>query len=206
MLDEYDDYPSIKTLGYLGMESNSLVQEIIDFWFGAPDSSDLGKHRETWFQATSEFDEKIRQRFSDANRLASNGALDDLKKTQMGTLALIILLDQFSRNIFRGMSEAFANDSKARSLAEYALKERFDRNVLTVQRLFFYLPFEHAEDLELQEKSVALFVNLGDASSLSHALCHRDQIVRFGRFPDRNNALGRRSTKAEEKFLQNPFC
>lgn len=124
----------------------------------------------------------------------------------MGTLALIILLDQFSRNIFRGASEAFANNSRARCLADHALEKRFDKNVLTVQTLFFYLPLEHAEDLELQDKSVNLFVNLGDPSSLQHALCHRDQIVRFGRFPDRNKALGRTSTRAEEEFLKKPFC
>jgi uncharacterized protein (DUF924 family) len=182
------------------------VQEVLDFWFGAPDSAELGSRRQIWFQATGEFDQEIRRRFLQANQLASTGALDDLKHTQMGALALIILLDQFSRNIFRGAAEAFANDPKARGLAEYALEKRFDRNVLTVQKLFFYLPFEHAEDLELQERSVSLFVNLGDASSLQHALCHRDQIVRFGRFPDRNKALGRPSTKAEEEFLKNPFC
>jgi uncharacterized protein (DUF924 family) len=134
------------------------------------------------------------------------GSLDDLKQTQMGTLTLILLLDQFSRNLFRGAAEAFSNDPKARSLAEYALEKRFDKNILTVQKLFFYLPFEHAEDPELQEKSVSLFVNLGDASSLQHALCHRDQIVRFGRFPGRNKALGRTNTVAEEAFLKSPFC
>lgn len=188
------------------MDSNRLVQEILDFWFGSPDSAELGSRRQIWFQATCEFDQEIRQRFSETNRLASSGALDDLKQTQMGTLALIILLDQFSRNIFRGEPQAFANDSKAVYLAEYALETRFDKNILTVQTLFFYLPFEHTEDLEFQERSVNLFVNLGDASSLQHALCHRDQIVRFGRFPDRNKALGRLSTKAEEQFLKNPFC
>jgi uncharacterized protein (DUF924 family) len=188
------------------MDNNLLVHEILNFWFGSPDSAELGSRRQIWFQATDEFDREIRQRFSEANRLASTGALDDLKQTPMGTLALIILLDQFSRNLFRGAAEAFANDSKARRLSEYALEKRFDTNLLTVQKLFIYLPFEHAEDLELQIKSVNLFVSLGDASSLQHALCHRDQIVRFGRFPDRNQALGRRSTKAEEAFLKNPFC
>lgn len=188
------------------MDNNPLVREILDFWFGSPDSAELGSHRQIWFQATAEFDREIKQRFSEANRRASRGELDDLKKTQMGTLTLVLLLDQFSRNLFRGAAEAFANDSKARSVAEYALEKRFDKNVLTVQGLFFYLPFEHAEDLEVQEKSVSLFVNLGDASSLQHALCHRDQIVRFGRFPDRNKALGRPSTKAEEEFLKKPFC
>jgi uncharacterized protein (DUF924 family) len=188
------------------MDRNDLVRKIVDFWFGSPDSAELGSHRPVWFQATPEFDQEITERFSAANHLAATGALDDLKRTQMGTLALIILLDQFSRNIFRGTAEAFANDSKARALAEYAIEKGFDQNILTVQTLFFYLPFEHAEDLELQRKSVTLFVNLGDTSSLQHALCHRDQIVRFGRFPDRNKALRRPSTKAEEEFLKNPFC
>ena len=188
------------------MDSKPLVQEVLDFWFGPSDSAELGSRRQIWFQATREFDQEIKQRFFEANRLASIGALDDLKQTQMGTLALIILLDQFSRNIFRGASEAFANNSKARSLAEYAVESRFDKNILTVHALFFYLPFEHAEDLEFQERSVNLFVKLGNSSSLQHALCHRDQIVRFGRFPDRNDALGRPSTKAEEEFLKNPFC
>jgi uncharacterized protein (DUF924 family) len=188
------------------MDNNVLVQEILDFWFGSPNAAELGSRRQIWFQSTAEFDREIRQRFLEANRLAAKGALDDLKHTQMGTLALILLLDQFSRNLFRGAAEAFANDPKARGLAEYALEKRFDRNVLTVQGLFFYLPFEHAEDLELQAKSVELFVNLGDATSLQNAICHRDQIVRFGRFPDRNKALGRPSTKAEEEFLKNPFC
>ena len=188
------------------MDTALLVQEILDFWFGSPDSAELGSRRQVWFDATDEFDQEIRRRFLEANRLAAKGALDDLKRTQMGNLALIILLDQFSRNIFRGAAEAFATDAKARQLAEHALEKRFDKNVLTVHGLFFYLPFEHAEDLESQAKSVSLFVNLGDAVSLDHAICHRDQIVRFGRFPDRNKALGRPSTKGEEEFLKNPFC
>ena len=169
------------------MDSKPLVQEVLDFWFGPSDSAALGRPRHICFPAPRAIAQELKPRFSD-------------------TLALIILLDQFSRNIFRGASEAFANDSKARSLAEYAVESRFDKNILTVHALFFYLPFEHAEDLEFQERSMNLFVKLGDSSSLQHALCHRDQIVRFGRFPDRNDALGRPSTKAEEEFLKNPFC
>ncbi len=188
------------------MDSKSIVRDVLDFWFGSADSAELGSRRQVWFDATPAFDQEIRRRFLRANQLASNGDLDDLQETQMGTLALIILLDQFSRNIFRGAAEAFANDGKALRLAEHALDRRFDRNVLTVQGLFLYLPFEHAEDIEMQYKSVNLFVNLGDASSLQHAICHRDQIIRFGRFPDRNEALGRTSTKAEQEFLKNPFC
>jgi uncharacterized protein (DUF924 family) len=188
------------------MNSNTLVQEIHDFWFGSPDSAELGSRRKIWFQATQEFDQEVRRRFLEANCRASTGSLDHLKKTHMGALALIILLDQFSRNIFRGTAEAFSNDPRARYLAQYALDKGFDKNLLTVEKLFLYLPFEHGEDLESQEKSVSLFVKLGDAASLQHALCHRDQIVRFGRFPDRNEALGRPNTKAEDEFLKNPFC
>src|SRR5262249_3879594 len=146
------------------MDSNQFVQEILDFWFGSPKSAELGSRRQIWFESTLEFDQEVRKRFSEANRLAAVGALDGLMQTQMGTLALIILLDQFSRNIFRGSSQAFANDPKARGVAGYALEKHFDKNVLTVQKLFFYLPFEHAEDLEVQERSVNLFVTLGDAS------------------------------------------
>ena len=127
-------------------------------------------------------------------------------RDQRGSLALIILLDQFSRNIYRGQAEAFANDAKARQVAENALNKNFDQGLLTVQRKFMYLPFEHAEDLAIQDRSVQLFINLGDSNSTSHALCHRDQIIRFGRFPDRNKALGRKSTLAEQRFLEKPFC
>jgi len=188
------------------MNNEPIVHNVLDFWFGSAESAELGSRRQVWFDATPAFDQEIRQRFLEANQLAAKGALDDLKRTPMGTLALIILLDQFSRNLFRGKPESFANDDRARHLAEHALQRGFDRNVLTVQGLFFYLPFEHAEDLEMQQKSVNLFVNLGDATSLREALCHRDQIVRFGRFPDRNQALGRPNTKAEEEFLKKPFC
>jgi uncharacterized protein (DUF924 family) len=159
-----------KTKELFAMDTALLVQEILDFWFGSPDSAELGSRRQVWFDATDEFDQEIRRRFLEANRLAAKGALDDLKRTQMGNLALIILLDQFSRNIFRGAAEAFATDTKARQLAEHALEKRFEKNVLTVHGLFFYLPFEHAEDLESQAKSVNLFVNLGDA--VSPRSCH----------------------------------
>src|ERR1700729_3463284 len=111
------------------MDTALLVQEILDFWFGSPDSAELGSRRQVWFDATDEFDQEIRRRFLEANRLST-------KRTQMGNLALIILLDQFSRNIFRGAAEAFATDSKARQLAEHALEKRFDKNVLTVHGLF----------------------------------------------------------------------
>jgi len=188
------------------MTNNPLVQEILDFWFGASDSAELGSRRTIWFESTPQFDQEIRTRFSRVHEQAASGALDSWAGDVLGSLALIIILDQFSRNLYRGKAEAFACDAKARSIAKQALMQNFDKGLLTVQRLFFYLPFEHSEDLSIQEKSVELFVQLGDATSLKHALCHRDQIVRFGRFPDRNKALGRTSTLAEQRFLAHPFC
>jgi uncharacterized protein (DUF924 family) len=183
-----------------------LTEDVINFWFGMPDSAELGADRAIWFDSNPAFDEEIRQRFGEANQQAASGQLDSMMQDQRGSLALIILLDQFSRNIYRGKAEAFANDAKARDVAENALKQGFDHGLLTVQRKFMYLPFEHGEDLALQDRSVELFISLGDSNSTSHALCHRDQIIRFGRFPDRNKALGRKSTLAEQRFLEKPFC
>lgn len=190
----------------VAVEHAHLVTEVMEFWFGTAESAELGKRRKIWFYSDPNFDGIIRQRFGEANRLATIGELNTLMRTQLGTLTLIILLDQFSRNIFRGKTEAFANDPKALETAHYALAKGFDKGLLTVQKLFFYLPFEHAESLWEQEQSVKLFVQLGDAVSLQHALCHRDKILRFGRFPERNKALGRKSTPAEQAFLKHPFC
>lgn len=188
------------------MVYEELTDEVLNFWFGAPDSAELGANRAIWFDSNPEFDQEIRARFGQANKQAAEGQLDDMMQTQRSALALIILLDQFSRNIYRGQAAAFANDVKARKVTQHSLDNRFDRGLLTVERKFMYLPFEHAEDLELQDRSVELFIQLGDSNSTSHALCHRDQIIRFGRFPDRNKALGRKSTFAEERFLEKPFC
>ncbi|GAA0203526.1 DUF924 family protein [Kangiella japonica] len=188
------------------MSYEELTAEVINFWFGAPDSAELGADRAIWFDSNPAFDEEIRQRFGQANQLAGEDKLDAMMDSQQGSLALIILLDQFSRNIYRGKAEAFANDAKAVEVAQNVLDKGFDQGLLTVQRKFLYLPFEHAEDLALQDQSVELFVKLGDSNSISHALCHRDQIIRFGRFPGRNDALGRKSTLAEQSFLEQPFC
>ncbi|HEY9030187.1 MAG TPA: DUF924 family protein [Kangiella sp.] len=188
------------------MNLDDLTRNVLDFWFGAPDSAELGADRAIWFQSDPQFDQEVRERFGEAHRLAAEGKLDNLMQTQKGALALIIILDQFSRNIYRNQGQAFATDVQAQQYAEQALEKGFDRALLTVEKKFFYMPFMHAEDLKLQEKSIELFVSLGDPNTLTFALCHRDQIVRFGRFPGRNQALGRKSTPAEEAFLKNPFC
>lgn len=188
------------------MNLDALTRDVLDFWFGAPDSAELGADRAIWFQSDPEFDQEVRVRFGEAHHLAAEGKLGDLMQTQKGALALIIILDQFSRNIYRNQGQAFATDLQAQHYAEQALKHDFDKGLLTVERKFFYMPFMHAEDMKLQEKSIELFIQLGDPNTLKFALCHRDQIARFGRFPGRNQALGIKSTPAEEAFLKNPFC
>jgi len=188
------------------MNLDDLTRDVLDFWFGAPDSAELGADRAIWFQSDPKFDQEVRDRFGEAHQLASEGKLDDLMQTQKGALALIIILDQFSRNIYRNQGQAFATDVHAQQYAEQALEKGFERGLLTVEKKFFYMPYMHAEDLNQQEKSIELFIKLGDPNTLTFALCHRDQIVRFGRFPGRNQALGRKSTPAEEAFLKNPFC
>ena len=121
-----------------------------------------------------------------------------------GCLALIVLLDQFSRNMFRGTARAFAADAKALSVACAALDRGFDQEAPAVLRSFFYLPFEHSEVLADQERSVALFEALGDADGLDYAIRHHDIIARFGRFPHRNELLGRENTPEESTFLTQP--
>lgn len=179
-----------------------LTRQILDFWFGAPDSDAYGKPREAWFKADEAFDAGIRQRFEAALGEAAAGAHNALSDTPEGALALTILLDQFPRNIYRGTPRAFAFDPQALAVARTALAAGHDQAVAPFQRAFLYLPFEHSESLADQERSVALFEALGDENGLDYAVRHRDIIARFGRFPHRNAILGRESTPAELSFLE----
>jgi uncharacterized protein (DUF924 family) len=182
------------------------IQAVLDFWFGSPDSAERGSARAIWFQENTAFDHEIQQRFGHLHQQAAAGLLQHWLASADGCLALIILLDQFSRNLFRNDARAYASDELARHYASYGLTQGYDRNRLSVERVFHYLPFEHAEDLNLQNQSVELFKQLGVSGYLQHAICHRDQIIRFGRFPGRNAALQRANTPAEIAFLKNPFC
>jgi uncharacterized protein (DUF924 family) len=172
--------------------------EVLDFWFaGGPDT-----HRKEWFEKTAEFDATCK-RFADGLRDARAGAFDHWVETPRGTLALIILLDQFSRNLHRNSPEAFAADAKAREIARTALARGIDRMLGDVERMFIYLPFEHSEDLADQDQSVRLFTALGEEMT-RYAEDHRDVIRRFGRFPHRNAAFGRPSTPDELAYLAQP--
>lgn len=179
------------------MNNNSKTlpgsDEVLGFWRQAGG--------EKWFSADAGFDAEIADRFGALHKAAAAGRCDDWAQAAPGALALIIVLDQFSRNIHRGTVEAFANDAKALGLAEKALERGFDQQVEKTLRGFFYLPFMHAEDMAAQQRSVALFEVLGGEESLKFAKIHADIISRFGRFPHRNKALGRPMLAEEQEYL-----
>ncbi|MEO1590031.1 MAG: DUF924 family protein [Cyanobacteria bacterium J06632_22] len=186
-------------------------QSILEFWFGDPaqPESEYGHFRKIWFKKSPTFDQQIRQHFLADYERAVAGAYDDWVTTPRSTLALVIVLDQFARNLFRGSPQSFAADSQARSVAEVAITRGDGAVLLPVERFFLYLPFEHSEDLADQHRSVQLFEALvAVAPELQHGLDyayrHRDVIEKFGRFPHRNAVLGRISTAAEQAFLQQP--
>jgi uncharacterized protein (DUF924 family) len=184
----------------------SQAKEILDFWFGKPDEIGYGKPKEFWFTKKPEFDEVLRSKFLQDYEKAAGGYLDEWLDMPNTCLALILLLDQLPRNIFRGKPEAFATDWEALSAAHNAVARNFDQELLPVQRWFIYLPFEHSENIEHQRKAVQLFQQLKDdpdsTSAIEYAIRHLQVIERFGRFPHRNAILGRMSTSEEKDFLK----
>jgi uncharacterized protein (DUF924 family) len=186
----------------------SQAREILDFWFGSPEDPSYGKPRQIWFTKKPEFDEELRTRFIKDYQKAAGGYLDEWIDLPESCLALILLLDQFPRNMFRGTPEAFATDWEALSAAHHAVAQGYDRQLMPVQRWFIYCPFEHSENLEHQRQAVKLFQQLSNdpdsASAIEYAFRHLEVIERFGRFPHRNAILGRASTPEEREFLQQP--
>ncbi|MBU1361234.1 MAG: DUF924 family protein [Gammaproteobacteria bacterium] len=168
------------------------AQDIVDFW------REAGPKR--WFAKDDAFDRDFKARFEAAHHAAASGALDAWSDTAEGTLALLVLLDQFPRNSFRGSAQMFAADGLARAIASAAVDAGLDQQVEPALRPFFYLPFMHSESLADQERSVALNAAL-DENTQRFAVLHRDIVARFGRFPHRNAMLGRSSTPEELKFL-----
>jgi uncharacterized protein (DUF924 family) len=184
------------------------AEEVLAFWFGAPGESGHGEYREEWFQKDDAFDEEIRRRFLGVYEEAARGDLDDWKGEARSCLALIIVLDQFPRNMFRGDPKTYATDEKALGLARYAREHGLDRELPPVERHFVYMPFMHSEDVEDQRLSVELFEALAqqpgarDVTEYAHA--HARIVERFGRFPHRNEVLGRPTTPEEAEFLKEP--
>jgi uncharacterized protein (DUF924 family) len=183
-------------------------REVLDFWFGPAGAPEFGKPREAWFRKSDEFDDAIRTRFFDLHRQAADGQMQPWQAAPGSLLALILVLDQFPRNLFRRSRRAFATDSQALAAAQIAVARGHDRVLLPVQRWFVYLPFEHAEDLAMQRQGVELFEGLrsdpDSAGNLDYARRHCEIIARFGRFPHRNAVLGRISTPEEIEFLKLP--
>ena len=175
----------------------STPRNVIDFWTGAGPKA--------WFRADPAFDAAMRARFEATHLAASRNELEDWSPSSEGSLALVLLLDQAPRNIYRGSAHAFATDGLALALATRAVEAGFDLQAPPALQIFFYLPFEHAENPAAQARGVALCeahaARTGDDDQLRYARIHADVIARFGRFPHRNQALGRVTTPEEAAFL-----
>lgn len=167
-------------------------EEIVGFW------REAGPDR--WFEKNADFDATFHDRFRDAHFSAARREFEEWSETSTGSLALLLLLDQFPRNCFRNTGHMYATDSLARMYADRALACGHDQELEVALRVFFYLPFTHSEDLAYQERACILNEPLGGLS-LHHAIGHRDIIARFGRFPHRNRILGRETTAEEQAFL-----
>lgn len=170
------------------------AKAILEFWFSA-------RVRPLWFQSTAEFDAELRQRFLSTWQVARADALTDWETTAEGSLALVICMDQFPLNMFRGQSESFSSEAAARGVAERAIARGFDQLLDASQKAFLYMPYMHSESLADQDRSLALFREAGLEENLEFAEHHRDIVQRFGRFPHRNAILGRENTPQEQAYL-----
>lgn len=184
------------------------AQAILDFWFGIPPGS-YAQQKPIWFGKQPHLDVEIRQRFGETYRQGLAGQLDGWRASPQSCLALIILFDQFARNMFRDTAQMFATDPQALELAQFAVAQGYDQQLSPLERIFVYLPFEHSESRQDQVQSVALFQQLAEAAPeltdvLDYAKRHQVVIDRFGRFPHRNKTLGRETTAEEAEFLTQP--
>jgi uncharacterized protein (DUF924 family) len=186
--------------------SSRLVSEIIDYWFLPPGHPRHGSNRAMWFDSTPAIDAEIRLRFGPAIERALRGRLDHLARSPRGALVLCLLLDQMTRNVFRGTAGAFVGDRRARRIAASAVRRGFDRELPVFQRSFLYMPFHHSESRGDQNRCIGLIWRLRRPASLKFAVGHRNIVVRFGRFPHRNAALARSNTSAEDAWLQKPHA
>jgi len=185
------------------------IDDVLGFWFGELDESGrVGEaQRRRWFEKDPELDREIRRRFEDRHRAIGQGECEDWLDSARGALAYVIVLDQFSRNMFRGTPAMFSSDSQALAAATSAIERGLDRQLEPELRAFLYMPFMHAEDRRAQRRCVELFSQLRDeegerfSGNVRFAELHRDIVERFGRFPHRNPILGRTMTSVEQQFL-----
>ena len=174
-----------------------MYHEVLNFWFQELTPAD-------WWKKSIELDHLIAERFGDLLKQAMQSELSDWRKTPEGALAEVIVLDQFSRNVFRDSPLAFASDPLALALSQNAIANGFDRVLAPDHRVFLYMPFMHSESKVIHERAVELFTDLGIASNLDFELKHKAIIDRFGRYPHRNSLLGRVSSPEELDFLLEP--
>lgn len=170
-------------------------QQVLKFWFET-----LSK--EQWWQKSEPIDQSIRDTFAQVHQQARLGELSQWRSSAVGCLAEIIILDQFSRNLFRGSAQSYANDGMALALSQEAIRRKLNQQLTTEQRVFLYLPFMHSESLKIHQQAVELFSEPGLEENLKFEYLHLDIIKRFGRYPHRNKDLGRESTEEERLFLQ----
>ena len=171
-----------------------MPQEIIDFWFS-------DEVRKLWFKSTPEFDAQLRERYQLLWQQASQGELDHWQQTAVGCLALVIILDQFPLNIFRNQAQSFATEAQSRVVARLAIDQGFDQAMDVGSRAFLYMPFMHSETLADQQLALQLFDQPGLEDHRRFARHHHDIVEKFGRFPHRNQALGRQDSPAELEYL-----
>lgn len=169
-------------------------ETILAFWFAE-------ENRPLWFRSTADFDQMVRDRFEPLWVAARNGDLDDWQDTPHGALALVIILDQFPLNMFRGKPESFSTEAMSREIAARAIARQFDQSLSNDEKLFLYMPYMHSEDEHDQDRCVALFEAAGMVDNIRWGNHHRDIVRRFGRFPHRNEILGRPSTDEEKAWL-----
>lgn len=190
------------------MDTRQEAREVLDFWFGAPSSGGFGVARKEWFRKDTAFDALIADRFAALHARLEGGESAGWEDTPASLLARIVVLDQFSRNMFRGTPRAFASDAIALACARLMVGQGWDMDLLPVQRMFVYLPYEHSENLADQERCLELMQRVAVDPALADmpqwAEKHRVVIARFGRFPHRNAILGRSSTPEEIRFLGEP--
>jgi uncharacterized protein (DUF924 family) len=183
----------------------SRAGEVLDFWFGHEGEPEYGQFRDEWFRKDAGFDATVTQQFAGLYEEAASGNLDGWRDDAESCLALVIVLDQFPRNMFRGDGRTHAADGKALEASEFAVEHALDRELPAFQRMFLYMPFMHSENVEDQRRSVELFERLADEPGApdvtSYAARHREIVERFGRFPHRNEILDRATTPEEAEFL-----
>lgn len=174
-----------------------MYKQVIKFWFEDIDES-------SWFRKSETFDQKLISIFSELHKQAVACELSDWRQTALGSLAEIIILDQFSRNMFRDKPESFLFDGQALVLAQVAIEKGLDKELSHKQRTFMYMPFMHSESAKIHQQAVELFTSLGRENNLKYEMMHKSIIDRFGRYPHRNEILGRKSTAEELEFLKTP--